>query len=70
MKKLITVKQMEEIGRLGNEGHKDALVAFGADMHRCGIYRGAATVLGGYIIYRAIGTIAYAINKRKMLKQK
>lgn len=50
LKPIITQKQMDEIVSISMNGHKEALVAYGADMYRNGIKKGA--VAYGADMYR------------------
>lgn len=54
MSKLITDEQKVEIEILSEE-HFDALVAYGADLYRKGMFKGFAIGLGGFLIGSAIG---------------
>ena len=70
MAEIITIEQQEEIAELAREGHYDALVAYGADMHRQGIWKGGAAVIAVLLVAFA-GTVVVEIVKNcKVFKQK
>lgn len=68
MKPVITLAQQLEVCELAKE-HGDALVAYGADLYRRGLFRGtiigAAGVLIGIAIYSAINSKTTKINSKK-----
>lgn len=64
MSKIITEVQKHEIEELANNGHAEALIAYGADLYRQGIYKGAIIGIAGL-------TIGYAIYKiEKVIRTK
>lgn len=68
-KKLITEDQKREIEKLA-ENHCDALIAYGADMHRRGIIRGAiCTYIGLAVGYYGAACIDRCIKKHKSTKE-
>lgn len=68
MKIYITTDQQEEIAKLANEGHRKALVAYGADMYSDGICKGASTAIVGVIIGFAIKTTVDIVKNHKKKK--
>ena len=71
MKSIITAEQMTEIIDISRE-HHDALIAFGADMYRSGIYRGALIAMAGFGIGLVAGfgiglvaSVIYGVLKKK-----
>lgn len=72
----ITTDQQEEIAKLANEGHRKALVAYGADMYSDGIrkgysdaiYTGAITVTAGVIIGFIIKSTVNIVKNYKKKK--
>lgn len=65
MKKLITDAQKMEIGKLGIDGHADALIALGADMYRQGIVRGAVYATVGITLGILTNTMLNGLFKKK-----
>lgn len=64
---IITQEQKKMIERLAEDGHSDALIAYGADMYRQGIIKGLAMAGIGLV---GFGT-TYAICKiRKHFAEK
>lgn len=61
MKKLITDTQKMEIGKLGIDGHADALIAFGADM----VVRGAVYATVGITLGIFTNTMLNGLFKKK-----
>lgn len=72
MKKIITEEQEIEIGKLVAD-HGDALVAFGADMYRDGLIKGAIAGVSGMTIGLAIGltvtTVVIEFKNRNIPKK-
>lgn len=66
MKKLITTEQELEIVELAKD-HKDAIIAFGADMYRDGLIKGAIVTCIGVLTGMAVTAFVYV---RKELKKK
>lgn len=67
MKKLITEEQQREIVQLAAD-HADALVAYGADMYRDGLIKGATAVGVGALIGVSIAIGWAAIKTIKNTK--
>lgn len=71
MKKVITEAQKREIEKFANEYPEfvDALIGYGADMHRSGIIKGACTVIvgiiGGMFIDMAVSEIKEYIREKQ-----
>lgn len=65
----ISEAQKQEIERLANQHPEfvEALIGFGGDMYRQGIWAGAITVTAGYLLGRSL---EYAYNKYKNHKCK
>lgn len=59
MKKIITAEQKKEVVKLANDGHYEALIAYGADMYRKGIVKGGLIAVSGIF---AIGTLSGLIK--------
>ena len=57
MSKLITKEQEREIEQLAIE-HSDALIAFGVDLYRQGMFKGGVIVLAGIVVGKGI-SLAY-----------
>lgn len=70
MKMYITTDQQEEIAKLANEGHKKALVAYGADMYSDGICKGATTVIAIVIVGFAIKSVIDIVKNHKKKKSR
>lgn len=69
MKKFIaTTAQQEEISELANEGHYEALIAYGADMYSNGIRKGTITVIVSAIVESAIIATVGIVKRRKKKK--
>ena len=68
MKKFITTAQKEEISKLANEGHYEALIAYGADMYSDGIRKGAIIVIVSTILGSAIIATVDIVKRRKKKK--
>lgn len=69
MKKFITnTEQQEEISKLANEGHYEALIAYGADMYSDGIRKGAIIVIVSAIVESAIIATVGIVKRRKKKK--
>lgn len=69
-KKIITEEQIIEIENMSKE-HFDALVAYGADMYRQGIFKGAVIAAVGTAVGAAISAgVMEVINKRKKTQEK
>lgn len=65
MRNIITDEQKREIEELAKE-HFDALIAYGADLHREGIKKGAIMVA----MFSVIGfTIEHCIRMKRIKKQ-
>ena len=64
---VITEAQKFEIEELGKD-HWDALVAYGGDMYRKGIFTGAVCALAGYLGCRAIETCVKVVKKHNETK--
>lgn len=67
MSKIITEAQKREIESLAME-HWDALIAFGADMYRDGLIKGAIIGVGGAALGLTIPVIVKEIKKHKQTK--
>lgn len=61
-KKLITEAQKHEIEKLA-EDHHEALIAFGADLYRKGIYKGAIIGIAGTVVGIGVGSVISAVMK-------
>ena len=70
MKKFITNDQQEEISKLANEGHYEALVAYGADMYSDGICKCAIIVIVSAIVGSAIIATVDIVKKHKKRNRK
>ena len=64
MSKLITEEQKREIESLTGE-HCGALIAYGADMYRQGIYKGLIVAGVGLCVGKAISYGVKTVKKRK-----
>ena len=60
----ITQKQIDEIMSIGMDGHTEALAAYGSEMYKSGIIKGAIATLVGMTI-GSIGTTVYNCVKAK-----
>ena len=67
MSKLITEQQKREIEMLGVD-HFDALVAYGADMYRDGLIKGAMITTIGVATGITISKVFKFIKERKITK--
>lgn len=56
MKTIMTMTQQKELAALGTE-HFDTLVAYGGDMYRMGLVKGAKSALTGAVIGAAASAI-------------
>lgn len=65
---IISEKQMREIESLIPE-HGEALVAFGADMYRQGIFKGALILGGGIFVAGIVINVAKEIHEKRKLKK-
>ena len=68
MSKIINKSQMREIEKLANNGHHNALIAYGADLYRKGLSTGAISIIVGVTIGGVIYVIADAIKIKKKRK--
>ena len=68
MTKLITEEQKHEIEKLA-EDHSDALIAYGADLYRKGIYKGAIIVSIGVLIGAVVTSAVSAVKEVRNKKQ-
>ena len=68
-----TVKTKDEVVSIGMDGHADALVAYGADLYRQGIIKGAVIGVVGFvageIIATSICTLVDKLKKKKLEKE-
>ena len=70
MSKIITKEQEREIEQLAVE-HSDALIAFGADLYRQGMFKGGVIILAGVVVGKGL-SLAYEkliTNKQTTLKE-
>lgn len=68
MTKLITEEQKHEIEKVA-EDHSDALIAYGADLYRKGIYKGAIIVSVGVLIGAVVASAVSAVKEVRNKKQ-
>lgn len=64
LKTFTTHEQREEIVKLSLDGHSDALVAYGADLYKQGMAKGASISVGCFIAGYA-GVIAWRVLSDK-----
>ena len=70
LKPIITQKQMDEIVSISMNGHKEALVAYGADMYRNGIKKGAIATAAEIFICECAIVVYNCVKLRKKQKDK
>ena len=71
MKTLLTEAQQNEIMEFAIAGHSDALIAFGGDMYRSGLCKGAAIATVSIVTGLAISVIGCVVAEcKKKQKQK
>lgn len=68
MSKIITTEQQKEIVKLSAE-HWDALIAFGADMYRSGMIRGAICGIVGSAMGVVVGMVITEVQKKKKIAE-
>lgn len=66
-KHIVTEEQMCEIAELATE-HKEALVAYGAEMYRDGLLKGGAIIIIGNVVGVVILTVLEDIIKKHKQK--
>lgn len=64
MKTTMTMVQQKELVALGTE-HYDTIVAYGGDMYRMGLAKGAKSVLAGVVIGAAASAIVSIVAEIK-----
>lgn len=62
---IITEKQIKQIENLANNGYAESLIAYGADMHREGILKGAIIAIAGIAVVQSIKGIAKHVKNHK-----
>lgn len=67
MRKVITESQKREIEKLATD-HADALIAYGADLYRQGLIKGAIVASIGAVTAIVVSEITKVIKKSKTLE--
>ena len=67
MKEHMTLSMKEELGELAKD-HFDTLVAFGADMHREGIIKGAVVGVAAFAIGELMTFVVSEMSKKRKSK--
>ena len=68
-KSVMTQEQMDEIISIGMDGHTDALVAYGGDLYRQGVIKGAIVAMAGWIVGEIITMSIDVLKERKLKKE-